>query len=260
MVVDITLINITRLINVTTVSTGKDTTELDGRTCWHIHNRTASDTLIQTTAIGCTNLSASQVDDSSCRHAISISVSCLFRYTHTHATVLTSSEHFQISKFRTSVSKIHQHIAAVLHLVLIRQVKTCGTLSCSENLVNLVAVMLIRLEVDESILHTGRCIASILRSIVIVAITATEDIVHMSLHILHVGRSCRYSRSLLRLIWCNRQIGTQPSTEVRRAQDVSTEVISAIDMVTDIGETEISVITGITSHISLGMSEDVGIT
>ena len=260
MVVDSTLINITRLINVATVSTSKDTTDSNGGMDRYVNYRATSDTLVQTTAIGCTNLSASQVNDSSCRHAISISVSCRFGYSHTHATVLTSSEHVQICKFRTSVSKVHQHIAAVLHQVLIRQVITCRTLSCSENLVNLVAVMLIRLEVDESILHAGRCIASKLRSIVIVAITATKDIINMTLHILHVGRSCRYSRSLLRFIWCNRQVGIQPSTEVFRAQDTSTEVISAIDMVTDIGETEISVITGITSHISLSMSEDVGIT
>ena len=222
MVVDSTLINITRLINVATVSTSKDTTDSNGGMDWYVNYRATSDTLIQTTAIGCTNLSASQVNDSSCRHAISIFVCCRFGYSHTHATVLTSSEHFQICKFRTSVSKVHQHIAAVLHQVLIRQVITCRTLSCSENLINLVAVMLIRLEVDESILHAGRCITSILSGIVIVAITATKDVVNMTLHILRVSRSCCYSRSLLMFIWCNRQVGIQSSTEVFRAQDVST--------------------------------------
>ena len=204
MVVDSTLIYITRLINITTVSTGKNTTDSNGRMDWYINYRATSNTLIQTTAIGCTNLSACQVNDSSCRHAISIFVSCRFGYSHTHATVLASSEHFQICKFGASVSKVHQHIAAVLHQILIRQVITCRTLSCSENLINLVAVMLIRLEVDESILHTGRCITSILRCIVIVTIASTKDIVHVALHILHVGRSCRYG-GLLRFIWRNRE-------------------------------------------------------
>ena len=204
MVVDSTLIYITRLINITTVSTGKNTTDSNGRMDWYINYRATSNTLIQTTAIGCTNLSACQVNDSSCRHAISIFVSCRFGYSHTHATVLTSSEHFQICKFGASVSKVHQHIAAVLHQILIRQVITCRTLSCSENLINLVAVMLIRLKVDESILHAGRCITSILRCIVIVTIASTKDIVHVALHILHVGRSCRYG-GRLRFIWRNRE-------------------------------------------------------
>ena len=208
MVIDRTLIYITRLINITTVSTGKDTADFNGGTGWYIHDRTTSNTLIQTAAIGCTDLSASQVNDSCCSYAISIFVSCCLCYSHAHTTVLAGSEHFQISKFRARVSKVHQHITPVLHQVLIRRVKPSSTLTGTEDLINLVAVMLIRFEVDESILHTGRRITSILRCIVIVTITTTEDIVHMTLHVLHVGRSCRYSRSLLRFIWCNREVCT----------------------------------------------------
>ena len=208
MVIDRTLIYITRLIDVTTVCTGKDTADFNGGTGWYINYRATSNTLIQATAIGCTDLSASQVNDSSCSYAISISVSCCLCYSHAHTTVLAGSEHFQISKFRARVSKVHQHITPVLHQVLIRRVKPSSTLSGTEDLINLVADMLIRFEVDESIIHTWRCITGILRSIVIVTIASTKDIVHVALHILHVGRSCRYGGGLLRFIWRNREVCT----------------------------------------------------
>ena len=208
MVIDRTLIYITRLIDVTTVCTGKDTADFNGGTGWYINYRATSNTLIQATAIGCTDLSASQVNDSSCSYAISISVSCCLCYSHAHTTVLAGSEHFQISKFRARVSKVHQHITPVLHQVFIRRVKPSSTLTSTEDLINLVADMLIRLEVDESIIHTWRCITGILRSIVIVTIASTKDIVHVALHILHVGRSCRYGGGLLRFIWRNREVCT----------------------------------------------------
>ena len=203
-IVESALIDITRLIDVTTVCTGKDTADFNGGTGWYIHDRTTSNTLIQATTIGCTDLSASQVNDSCCSYAISIFVSHRLCYSHAHTTVLACSEHFQISKFRASVSKVHQHITLVLHQVLIRRVKPSSTLTGTEDLINLVADMLIRLEVDESIIHAGRRITSILRCIVIVTIASTKDIVHVALHILHVGRSCRYG-GRLRFIWRNRE-------------------------------------------------------
>ena len=62
-IVHIGLIYITRLIGITTVCPTKDATNLDGGTFWYINNGAASDTLVATSTIGCTNLSAYKIND-----------------------------------------------------------------------------------------------------------------------------------------------------------------------------------------------------
>ena len=88
--------------------------------------------------------------------------------------------------------------------------------------------------------------------IVIVAEAATEEIPHPTLRVFHIGRGLL---DLFLIIISHHvfDLIADATGEVGISLDATAQVVTAIEMVTDPGES-------IQSHISLRMTEDVGIT
>ena len=129
----------------------------------------------------------------------------------------------------------------------------------------------IRTEIDKSIIQTGLGEAILIRTIivgivlevtvfiVVVTIAAAKDIVHTTLDILHISRgrgnisifcSCRVMYFVLDCIVDTRH-------EALGSEDASTQVIAAIDVVTNPGEAQYVIAVGIhaiTADVGFGMS------
>ena len=136
--------------------------------------------------------------------------------------------------------------------------------------------MHIRTDVDKRIIHTGLSEAFLGFSIrisistvvtifiVVVTITSTEDIVNTALNILHIGRSFRYFWSICIFRFMNLVQGCRIYTgnEIRFTENLSTQVITAIDVVTNpweattvnISKSTIGIHDFLTTYVSLSMS------
>ena len=94
--------------------------------------------------------------------------------------------------------------------------------------------------------------------IVIVSETASMDIIHTSPSILHVCIGLQHVLDFIIISVGDVDHGkdffaTYPVTEVGTALDLTAQIVTAIDMVTKVGETALT-------HVGLRVSEDVGIT
>ena len=277
-IVHVGLIDITRLIGIATIGTTKDTANLDSRANWHIHHRTTGDTLFITTAIGCTYPSAHQVDDSRGfveRSLVGIGICrCSFRRhhrAHTQTVVGTCTKHLGVGEFLHIVGNVDQHITMILSFVAITI--TWTSLSGTEDLFYRIVGIRVRSEINESIVQIGlggnttifTCSHLICRIIHIIIVTkaTAKDVSHPTLCVFHIGRSF-LNLCLIGRIHHAADIITDATTEVCISQNFATQVVSAIDMISDPWEAATilvgSVILLLTSYIGLGMSEDIGIT
>ena len=274
-VVHVGLVNIARLIGTTTVCTTKNAADLDGRAEWHIHNSATGDPLFVTTTIGCTYLSAHQVDNS--RGFVKIKggftfhecVSC--RIAHTQTVIGTCSEHLGIGEIINIVGNIDQHVAVILSLVTVTVTRIA--LSGTENLIYSIVDIRVWSEIDKGIVqirlfsHATISSRSYLICWIVIIIIVTEatakDVSHPTLRVLHIGRGLLD----LCLIGFSHHVAdsrTDAATEIGISKNTATQVVSAIDMVTDPWEPA-TVLVGsvgflLTTYIRLCMSEDIGIT
>ena len=130
-------------------------------------------------------------------------------------------------------------------------------LAGSEHFLNIIVDMRTRPDIDESIVQIGLAsdtTLELLIFIIITAITATEDTLNPTLGILHI----RLHLLRLLLVGTAHHTGnfrTDTTGEVRivGTVDLTTQVVTAIDMVADPGE-------AILTHGGLCMANDVGVT
>ena len=230
------LIDIARQFVGHTVCAAKDALHLNGRNSRHVDNGTTGDTLIIAGTKDILDVSAEQVDNSSCLDTRRISSSSSFVYTHTDTTIVTGTEHHQVLVSRLDLvvfRNINQHIAAVLHDVAIGVLRKA--LSGTIDTVHSIAGMSRRLEMNEGTFHawlgegsalTGHTSSFSIRNsrfvfrigvsaviwicIVDVTIAATKDIVDTALGIFHISRGdssigigisiCRRNRLVCRIV------------------------------------------------------------
>ena len=246
-----------------TVGTGKEVRHLDGGMFGHVDDGPARDALREAAAVGRLNLAACQVDDRRSGDAVGIGISRRLRHAHADAAVLTATEHLDVLQVVADGARdVHQHITAVLHLVLLIQVYERGTLSGAEEPACSVQRVCVRSVIDKGALHprlvvvvVGKLATSL---IVIVAEAAAEDILHAALDIFCIGRGIRHALSIA----CDGQVWAdcgEPILEVHHSQYLSAEVVAAVDMVADVGEAEVAVIVAVASHVGLCVTVDVGI-
>ena len=165
--VHISLIHIARHIGVGAIPTAKDTADLDGRACRHIHNRTACNTLLVTATIGCGNLTAGQVDNGrnivshrtySTRCHIVHQIVTLFPG-HAQAAPGACTPHLHAFIILHLLRDVDEYITAMLHDVTvgITGVALTGTIDFADGIGGF-GFQQIRQkgsEVHESLLHSG---------------------------------------------------------------------------------------------------------
>ena len=86
--------------------------------------------------------------------------------------------------------------------------------------------------------------------IVIHAVGTTENLLQIALHIFNIGGGIEHFAVAHLGAY---GIVAQTTVEVGRPQDTSSQVVTAIDKVTNVGET-------VGADVGFGMSEDIGIT
>ena len=281
-VVDIGLIDITGQRIGHTVCTAKDTVGLDGGACRHVDNGTTGDTLIVAGSEDIAHMASHQIDHGSGGDTVGIGTGNRGGDAHAHTTIVASTKDIERIA-RQVVLHINEHIAAVLHhvAVAVLSVALTGTIDAC----HVVVAILGGPHVDESTLHTGLgearadtshtgshavrniCFASSIGivfvvgiSIVVDTIASTEDVVDTSLPILDIGR-CLSDFIVVDFPLC---FAADIILEVYHSHNLTTQVVAAIDMVANPGET-IIIVVGTTvhqlsAHVGLGMSQDVGIT
>ena len=280
-VVQRAFIDVARLITVlrsivSTEGTGKEVLHLDGGASRHIHDGSSRDALREAPAVCRANLTSRQVDDRCCGDAIGIQIGRGFRHAHADAAVLTCAKHLHLFETVTHfILNVHQHIAAVLHSVLFMPVLYIDALAATKDFFYHIRVVVAWLEVDEDtlqprlfVLKFGKLIA-----IVIAAIIAAIDTTYDTLHILYIGRG--YCQRIV--IKRNRKVVAESAGEVTiliftirkfirvrvlTSPDFTTEVIAAIDIVailcvSHVGNAEVFIIIAVSSHVGLGMSQDI---
>ena len=266
-VVDLCLIDVTRIIGVITIGTAEDSVQFDGRTQRHVGDRTPRGTLVVASAIGGANLSSHQVDDGRSQNRLSLDDTR--SNGHAQTAVGTGSKHLHGLEFCKCLRDVDQHITAVLHRV--DTDTPFGTLSCTEYSLRRISSVQIGPEVDKRIIESrlgearliGTIVIGILREItiliVVVAIASTEDVIYASLDIFHIGRGIGDIRCFLviRIIQFAAKILADTSEEVILILDCSTEVVTAIDVVANPWEAKhilVIIIDTATTDVSLGMS------
>ena len=190
------------------------------------------------------------------------SVSSGFRHAHTDTAALTGTEYLSTLIGGHGLRHVDEDVAAVLHqvLFLFTEVALSGTIYLLDGIQLVVGVD--GTEVDEGILQERLVVAclgvtccieifaEVLILVVIHTVCTTEDLLHAPLYIFYIGSGVEHSS--IRHLAAN-GIVAQTTVEVGLIQDLSTEVVTTIDEVTNVGE-------AVDSDIRLRMSEDVGIT
>ena len=265
----ISLIDIAGMKGLFTIGTTEDAAYLDGGTLRNVDLCTAGDTLTEAAAIGRSNLSMNQVYDG----RILVLVSCIGRLrviNHSQSAPSTSTEDFRTRELGSVLRCIYQYIAAVLHHVAVGIHRM--SLSGTEDTCHGITVVGVRLEVHEGIVKTGfgivtlsqavfiKIFSVVLVFIFVVTIAATKDVDHTALNILHVGGGLQHIAFTVSVSVRGMNLAqgslVDSRREVLRAQDSSTQVVTAIEMVTNPWETfYVTTFTvGLSSDIRLGMS------
>ena len=140
--VHIGFIDITSHIVLNTIGSTKDILKFDGRTSRHIDHRAAGDSLLIATAIDSLQLATGKVNDGRgiiwilfYRFSVRCRVSGLF-HTHTDTATFTGTENFHTLIGCQILWNIDEHIAAVLHQVLLflTQITLAGAVNLSNGI------------------------------------------------------------------------------------------------------------------------------
>ena len=237
---------------------------MDGRANRYVDHGTTGDALVEATAISCADLSADKVDNSSSIVGVSL---CLSRREgHAQTIVGTSAKDLGATEVVHALRDVNKHITAILHLIAIAV--TGIALSGTEHLLDDIAIMTERADVNEGIVHVRFLLADTTAissvAIVVVAVTTTKDILHTPLIVLHIGGGRQDIGSGVGstiAIHLRQSHVADLADEAFATKNMSTEVVTAIDMVTDPWEAchGMTSLVSPTAHIGLGVSEDIGI-
>ena len=256
-IVYVRLIDVARRQDLRAIGTTEDVLDIDRRLLRHIYHRTAGDTLLITATIGGTYRTTHQVDNA--RDLIEVEAireGFCCRLGHAQAVEGTCTEELRIGEIHDAVRNVDEHIAVILQLITftVARIALTGT----EDFRYLIISVRIRLEIDERIMLNGLAGDTLTCSyrivvilIVIVAGAAAQEILHPTLRVLRIG-----SRMLdvLQAGFIHHILDSLNLTgEVTLSSDDTAQVVTAIDIVTDIGE-------AVRTYIGLRMSMDVGIT
>ena len=289
---------------VDTVGTAEDVLSKDGGTRGDVDDGPSGDAFLIAAAIdvACVDIAAHQVDDG--RHFVGIG-QCLRRcLLHTYAAIGAGTEDCGFVELRHGLRNIDEDVAALLHDVAVEHV--VASLTCAVDFVHVGQGVAADygLEVDEGVAHAGLGEACLVRAVgiavvailgirvVVVAVSAAEDVDDVACGVLNVGR-CRehtgvgirgsivsidlgevlfvggaHSCGEVAVGQCLQCVGCRwILLGASLAEYLSAEVVAAVDVVDDIGEGieylsvgSVAVAVDTFTYIGFGVTEDVGVT
>ena len=206
-------------------------------------------------------MSAHQVDDRRGHHSLRVG-QCRGRIgIYPDAGIVACPEHLCGGKLRTVVRNVHQHVAAVLHLVVV--CLAVVALAAAIDVGDGTCLVVAGLEVDEGVLQPGlgeaclyaavclRVFAVFVVCIVVGTVVAAEDAAaDAALRVLHVGRGVQGIGAIDFLAGEFTHLARQVCSA--RLGYLTAEVIAAVDILCNDGEAQVT-------HVHLGMAADVGI-
>ena len=145
------LINITSYIVLNTIGSTEDILKFDGRTSRHIDHRTTSNSLLIATTIDSLQLATGKVNDGRGFVSSGSRISCRLLNSHTDTATLTGTEDFHTLIGCQFLWNIDEHIAAILHQVLL--FLTLNPLTRSVNLSHGITLVVIGSEVYKGIIQ-----------------------------------------------------------------------------------------------------------
>ena len=249
MIVHAGLINVARLLIIITITTTEQVVGLKGRAIGHIDDGTACSTFITAGTIYIIYITTNQVNDGRARDTIGIRHGGLGGNTDTDTTKVASTKDVGSGKVVRVRCHIHQHIAAILHLVTIQVAFRLVTMSLTSTKDSLDAITGngVCLEIDNGIIHIRLAEARLRTTvfvgvllvmvvgIIIVTITASKDMLYTSLNILRIGISLKNIRLFLvfRVVHQWQRRFTDTTCEVAGTKYLTAQIVTAIDMVTN---------------------------